>query len=66
MSSRGSSTSSIDCERPASLLLQEDIAERMGTSGQHVNMVQGLTLLVQALSAIPCMFLCGEFDERSE
>ncbi|KAK8406388.1 hypothetical protein O3P69_007225 [Scylla paramamosain] len=44
--------------------LQEDIAERMGTSGQHVNMVQGLTLLVQALSAIPCMFLCDWFMRR--
>lgn len=45
-------------------VLQEDIAESVGTSGQHVNMVQGLTLLVQALSALPCMFFCDWLMRR--
>ncbi|KAG0714871.1 hypothetical protein GWK47_013240 [Chionoecetes opilio] len=45
-------------------VLQEDIAERAGQPGHHVNLVQGLTLLVQAVSAIPCMFLCNWFMKR--
>lgn len=45
-------------------VLQEDIAESVGEPGHHVNMVQGLTLLVQAVSAIPCMFLCDRLMRR--
>ena len=48
-----------------SFRLQEDIAESAGKPGHHVNLVQGLTLLVQALSAIPCMFLCGEHSKAN-
>ncbi|KAK4326528.1 hypothetical protein Pmani_002958 [Petrolisthes manimaculis] len=44
-------------------VLQEDMAEGTATM-QHIKLLQGLTLLVQAVSAIPCMMMCDRLIKR--
>lgn len=45
-------------------VLQEDIAEGRGTGSKYLNAAQGFTLLVQAIAAIPFMFVGDSLVRR--
>ncbi|XP_076033990.1 major facilitator superfamily domain-containing protein 6-like [Oratosquilla oratoria] len=46
------------------LVLQEDMVVRSGQSMSHMKLLQGITLLVESFSEVPCMYASGPILRR--